>query len=154
MIIVSPPKEFKEEKSTVRATAVGSLDVDFLAENKLINELEKVEVWQDKLSQNFLDQDFLINVLDLINMQLASQINLLNTVSGGLLPDYNALTGVKVAVDDLTVQLCREDSGSNIACVQTPKTQNSLVSIAQGNFEVKNRVNQGGNTLITLRQSN
>lgn len=154
MIIVSPPKEFKEEKSTARASALGSLDVDFLAENKLINELEKVEVWQDKLSQNFLDQDFLINVLDLINMQLALQINLLNTVSGGLLPDYNALTGVKVAVDDLTVQLCREDSGSNIACVQTPKTQNSLVSIAQGNFEVKNRVNQGGNTLITLRQSN
>ena len=87
-------------------------------------------------------------------MQMAAQLNLLNTVSGGLLPDYNALTGVKVAVDELSVQLCREDAGSNIACVQTSKTQNSLVSIAQGSFEVKNRVNQGGNTLITLRQSN
>jgi hypothetical protein len=87
-------------------------------------------------------------------MQLASQINLLNTLDGKLLPDYNALTGVKVAVDDLSVQLCREDAGSNIACVQTSKTQNSFISIEQGNFEVKNRVNQGGNTLITLRQSN
>ena len=156
MIIVSPPKEFKEERSTVRVNESGVLDVDFLAENKLINELDKVEseTWQDKLSQNFLDQDFLINILDLINMQMAAQLNLLNTVSGGLLPDYNALTGVKVAVDELSVQLCREDAGSNIACVQTSKTQNSLVSIAQGSFEVKNRVNQGGNTLITLRQSN
>jgi len=155
MIIVSPPKEFKEEKSSVKVNASGSLDVDFLAENKLINELDKVEkeIWQDKLSQNFLEQNFLVNVLDLINMQLAAQLNVLNTIDGKLLPDYNALTNVKIAVDDLSVQLCREDAGSNIACVQTPKTQNSLVSMVQGSFEVNNRVNQGGNTIITLRQS-
>lgn len=154
MLILSPPKEFdKKEKDNITANR-GALDVDFLAENKLINVLDKEdsERWTDKLSANDLEQDFLVNVLDLVNAQLAAQLDLLNNQKAGLLPDYNALTNIKVTVDEITVELCRDD-GSNIQCIQTPKNQNSTITQIQGVYEFKNRVNSGGNTIIIVKQS-
>jgi hypothetical protein len=154
ILIISPPKEFKDEKDTLRKQAIGALDVDFLKETGLVNalEAEQKEIYVDRLSRNFLDSDFLANVLDIINAQLAAQLNLLNNQRAGLLPDYVATTGVVVEVDDLTVTLCRND-GSNQQCVSTPKTQNSTIVQQQGSVEIKNRVNSGGGTTITLRQN-
>lgn len=154
ILIISPPKEFREDKNAVKAQAKGALDVDFLKESGLVNafEAESKETYVDRLSRNFLEQDFLANVLDIINAQLAAQLNLLNTQKSGLLPDYVATTGVVVEVDDLSVTLCRND-GSNQQCVSTPKNQNSTIVQQQGSVEIKNRVNSGGGTTITLRQN-
>jgi len=154
MLIVAPPKELKEDKTTTRAQAKGALDVDFLKETGLVNafDLQQKEVYQNKLDRNFLNQDFLANILDIVNAQLAAQLNLLNTQKSGLLPDYVATTGVTVEVDDLQVTLCRND-GSNQQCVTTPKNQNSTIYQQQGSVEIKNRVNSGGGTTITLRQN-
>jgi FecR protein len=154
MLIVAPPKELKEDKTTTRAQAKGALDVDFLKETGLVNafDLQQKEVYQNKLDRNFLNQDFLANILDIVNAQLAAQLNLLNTQKSGLLPDYVATTGVTVEVDDLQVTLCRND-GSNQQCVTTPKNQNSTIYQQQGSVEIKNRVNNGGGTTITLRQN-
>jgi hypothetical protein len=154
MLIVAPPKELKEDKTTTRAQAKGALDVDFLKETGLVNafDLQQKEAYQNKLDRNFLNQDFLANILDIVNAQLAAQLNLLNTQKSGLLPDYVATTGVTVEVDDLQVTLCRND-GSNQQCVTTPKNQNSTIYQQQGSVEIKNRVNSGGGTTITLRQN-
>jgi FecR protein len=154
MLIVAPPKELKEDKTTTRAQAKGALDVDFLKETGLVNafDAQQKEVYQNKLDRNFLNQDFLANILDIVNAQLAAQLNLLNTQKSGLLPDYVATTGVTVEVDDLQVTLCRND-GSNQQCVTTPKNQNSTIYQQQGSVEIKNRVNSGGGTTITLRQN-
>ena len=100
----------------------------------------------------FRSQNFLANILDIIDAQLASQQNLLNTQKSGLLPDYVATSGVVASVDDLKVELCRND-GSNVQCVNTPKNQNTTITQQQGSVEIKNRVNNGGNTTITLRQN-
>jgi hypothetical protein len=153
MLIVSPPKEFKEKEKGLSAMNKGALDVDFLAENKLVDELTKDEQtrYEDKLSRNFLDSDFLANILDIINAQLAAQLDLLGKTKSGLLPDYNATTGVTAYVDDIVVELCR-DNGSDVMCVSTPKTQNSTVYMTQGAIEVKNRINSGNGTTITLIQ--
>ena len=78
--------------------------------------------------------------------------NLLAFNSNGLLPDYKASTGVKVAVDDMAVQLCRSD-GSNNQCVSVNKNESSTIIQQQGNVTVKNRVNSGNGTLITLKQN-
>ena len=123
MLIIAPPKEFGEQKTVAKVEMKGALDVDFLKEQGLVNVLDKqqAELFQDKLSRNFLDSDFLANVLDIINAQLAAQLDLLNNTKSGLLPDYNAVTGIVVTVDDLRVELCRDD-GSNVQCVSTPKT--------------------------------
>ena len=154
MLIVSPPRELAQSRDDRLDQRRGALDQDFLKEEGLKNEFDRQEPqFKDRLARNLLEQDFLVNVLDLVNAQLAAQMDLLNTQSGRLLPDYNALTNVKVAVDDMTVQLCRDDA-SNVQCISTNKYQNSLIIQQQGNVEIKNRVNNGAGTTITVRQSN
>jgi hypothetical protein len=83
---------------------------------------------------------------------LSSQQNLLNTQKSGLLPDYRATSGVVATVDDLVVELCRND-GSNTQCVTVPKNQNSTITQIQGAVEIMNRVNTGGSTTIILKQN-
>jgi hypothetical protein len=154
MLIVAPPKELnQEDKDQQKKLMKSALDVDFLKEQGLANALDaqQKEIYQDRLSRNFLDQDFLANVLDILDAQMKSQINLLNTTKGGLLPDYVATSGITVELDEPKVTLCR-DSGSDIQCVTTPTRQNSTIYQTQGSLDFKNRVNSGGGTVITLIQ--
>jgi hypothetical protein len=153
MLIVAPPRELRDDRTTTRIQAKGALDVDFLKETGLVNAFDKQEpAFQDKLSRNLLDQDFLANILDVINAQLAAELNLLNKTASGLLPDYKATTGIVAEVDDLSVTLSRND-GSNTQSVTVSKNQNSTIYMTQGVLEFKNRVNTGGSTTITLKQN-
>ena len=155
MLIVSPPGQLREANNDDRKRSLnqGALDVDFLKETGLVNVLEQQqkEVFQDKLSKNFLDQDFLANVLDIINAQLAAQLNLLNATSNRLLPDWIPTSGVTVELDEPVLILGRDD-GSNRMYVTLPTAQNSTVTMTQGSIEIKNRVNSGGTTTINLIQ--
>jgi hypothetical protein len=157
MLILSPPKELREseeDKQRRRLEMKGALDIDFLKETGLANAFEKEEkeMYQDKLSRNFLDQDLLANVLDIINAQLAAQLDLLGKTKSGLLPDYVPTSGVTVEVDDLQVTLCREGNGDT-QCITTPKNQNTTVTQIQGPIEIKNRINSGGSTIINATQN-
>jgi hypothetical protein len=157
LLVLSPPKELREtdaDKQKARASVKGALDIDFLAENKLVDVLDKEEkeMYQDKLSRNLLDNDFLANVLDIINAQLAAQLDLLGKTKSGLLPDYVPTSGVTVEVDDLSVTLCRE-GGGDTQCITAPKNQNTTVTQTQGPIEVKNRINSGGSTIINATQN-
>jgi hypothetical protein len=156
MLIVSPPKQLKQDTNEDRKKTLqaGALDVDFLKETGLVNAFEgqEKELFQDKLSRNLLDQNFLENILDVINRQLAAQLNMLNNINNNkLLPDWNATTGITVELDEPKLTLCRDD-GSNVQCVTTRSYQNSTIYQTQGSMEFKNRVNSGGNTIITLIQ--
>lgn len=155
LLIVSPPKQLEADAENKRRllSRASALDVDYLKETGLINEFDRqAPVYQDRLSKNLLDQEFLANILDIIDAQLAAQQNLLNTQKSGLLPDYVATSGVVATVDDLSVELCRND-GSNTQCVTVPKNQNSTITQIQGSVEIMNRVNSGGSTIITLKQN-
>ena len=154
MLIVAPPRELKNDTTTTKISMKGALDVDFLKETGLTNalDLQQKEIFKDSLSTNLLNQDFLANILDILNAQLAAQLNLLNSAKSGLLPDYSAITGIIATVDDNTVTLSRDD-GSNIQSVTVPKNQNSTIYQTQGVLDFKNRVNTGGTTVITLRQN-
>ena len=153
LLIISPPPEIKDDRSSVRTTTRGALDVDYLKETGLTNALDaqQKEIYQSKLDRNFLDQDFLANVLDIVNAQLAAQLDLLGKTKSGLLPDWVATSGITVEVDEPKLTLCR-DNGSDVQCITTPMTQNSTIYQTQGVMEFKNRVNQGGGTTITLIQ--
>ena len=157
LLILSPPKELREseeDKQRRRSEMKGALDVDFLKETGLASAFEKEdkEMYQDKLSRNFLDQDLLANVLDIINAQLAAQLDLLGKTKSGLLPDYVPTSGVVAEVDDLQVTLCRE-GGGDTQCITTPKNQNTTVTQIQGPIEIKNRINSGGSTIINATQN-
>ena len=152
MLIISPPK-FAKETNAQKSEMKGALDVDFLKTEGLANALDaqQKEVYLNKLDRNFLDQDFLANVLDIVNAQLAAQLDLLGKTKSGLLPDYNALTGVTVELDEPKVTLAR-DNGSDVMSVTTPTRQNSTIYMTQGAVDIKNRVNSGAGTTITLIQ--
>ena len=155
LLIVAPPKEFDRRDDRTKIDVKSALDVDFLKETGLnVNALDKSteQLYEDKLSRNLLDNTFLINILDLINAQLAAQLDLLNSTKSGLLPDYFAPSGIIVTVDEPKVTLFRDD-GSNVMSVTVPTTQNSVIYMTQGAIpEIKNRVNSGGNSSITLIQ--
>jgi hypothetical protein len=140
----------KKDNKDVRKDMRGPLDIDFLKEQGLTNALDDAnkQFFQDKLSQNFLDNTFLASLFDMIGNALNE--NLLGEVDS-MLPDYKKSSGIIVTKDDPTVSLCR-DSGADIQCVTTPQTQNSTLYQTQNNIEFKNRINQGGNTIITLIQ--
>ena len=152
LLILTPPPEIKRAQQEQRIEKVSLLAQDFLKEADLSNVLDaqQREIFKSKLAQNFLDQEFLANILALLNNQLDE--NLLAFNANGLLPDYKSSTGVKVAVDDMAVQLCRSD-GSNNQCVSVNKNESSTVIQQQGNVTIKNRVNSGNGTLITLKQN-
>ena len=149
MLILSPPKELKEsrQQNTIQKSY---LDVDFLAATGLENALDKVQmqIWQDKLSYTFLDTSFLNNVFDMIADALNEK--LLDEVDT-ILPDYRRSSGVIAVKDDPFVTLCR-DSGQDKQCVTTPINQSATVYQMQGSITIKNRINQGTGTVITLIQ--
>ena len=152
LLILTPPSEIKRAQQEAKSTTAASfLDQNFLKEADLGNVLadQQKEIFKNKLAQNFLDQQFLDNLLTMLNDQLNE--NFLK-IADGLLPDYKANSGVKVAVDEMAVTLCRSD-GSNNQCVSVNKSENSTIFQQQGNIIVKNRVNAGNGTVITLRQN-
>jgi hypothetical protein len=150
MLLLSPPKEIKESGKGDKMGSKSYLDVDFLKEKGLENALEAqlANMYVDRLAQNFLDNQFLANIFDMIGNSLNE--NLLSEVDS-VLPDYKKASGIIAVKDDISVSLCR-DNGSDQQCITTPLAQNSLIYQTQGSLEFKNRVNQGGNTIITIVQ--
>ena len=149
-LLVSPPEEMRKDKEDNRRTMRGPLDVDFLKEQGLTNALDDSarQFYQDRLSQNFLENSFLANLFDIMGNALNEK--LLGEVDS-MLPDYKKSSGIIVLKEDPTVSLCR-DNGADRMCITTPQTQNSTLFMTQNNIEFKNRINQGGNTIITVTQ--
>ena len=149
MIIVSPPREIREGRTEIKATN-NPLDKDFFKFDGLDNVLEAqmANLYQDKLSRNFLESDYLANLFEVMGNSLNEDF-LKDT--DNMLPDYKKSSGIIVTKDDPQITLCR-DTGSDRQCVTTPQTQSSTIYQTQGSLEFKNRVNQGGGTVITLIQ--
>jgi hypothetical protein len=99
-----------------------------------------------------LERDFLVNILDLINAMLKAQMDYLENANARLLPDYVSLTGIVAVIQDPIVQLCREDSSSNIACAQVQQTRDVTITFIQERMEFRNRVNAGGTSTIIIEQ--
>jgi len=83
--------------------------------------------------------------------QAAMLQNLIAPQNNNILPDYKKSTGVTESIGATEVTLCRND-GSNNQCIATPKDQNSTIIETQGSVTIKNRVNQGAGTSITVIQ--
>jgi hypothetical protein len=149
-ILISNPSELSKSTPTEKKLIFGSLDVDFLKEEGLANSLDDSakQFFQEKISQNFLDNNFLANLFDMIGELLNE--NVLVQVDA-MLPDYKKSSGIIVVKDDISLTLCR-NNGADRQCVTTPLTQNSTIYQTQNNIEFKNRVNQSGNTIIVLTQ--
>lgn len=149
LLIVSPPPEVKKAVAE-QQKIFNPLDFDFLKEKGLENflDMQANTFYENKLQRNFLDSQFLASLFDIIGNALDEKF--LEPVDP-VLPDYKKSSGIVVVKEDPDITLCR-DNGADIQCVTTPLTQNSTIYQHQGSLEFKNRVNQGGNTIITLIQ--
>jgi hypothetical protein len=152
MLIVTPPKEIREEKTKDRSKAF-----NFLDENALDKDLLKYDLLDknalDKptgLERNYLDSDFLLNYLDIqTNQLLGNELDQFN----GLLPKYDKSTNLKYNVDDNTLTLYRETASSYFE-LRVDTTRSLTVHINQDNLAIKQVVNSPGSTTITINQSN
>lgn len=149
LLIISPPKEVKQAVAE-QQKMFNPLDIDFLKEKGLENwlDMQANQIYENKLQKNFLDNSFLASMFEMMGNELDQKF--LEPVDP-VLPDYKKASGIVVYRDEMNIELCR-DTGADIQCVRTPLTQNSTIYQTQGALEFKNRINQGGNTIITLIQ--
>jgi len=163
LLILAPPQELMQarkdqqnQKNTFQGTA---LTQNFLAAADLGNVLAEqnaVIFSSTTLDKNFLSQDFLADILTLLNEELSKEFgNLLaKSKSNSVLPDYTASMQITATVTPISVTLYRSDSSGNQVSVTVPRDQNSQITQTQNeNVGFKNRVNQGGNTYISTKQN-
>lgn len=151
LLIVSPPKEIKdEEKNQDTKTA---LDVNFLNQDLLkYNELDKNELQSFKqLDINYLDVDFLVNLLDASNAQLAASQEQL-TEQKTLLPGYTEASGLRYFFNDDASKITLLKQGTHTASITLDKEADTVVNITQDSVPLTQRVNRGGTTTINIIQ--
>jgi hypothetical protein len=151
LIIVTPPRQAVIQETTV-TKRYNFLDEDLLGQDLLVyGELSKDYLKDyNKLDRNYLDSDFLFNLLDVSSSQLLG--NEL-TEFNGLLPKYNAASGLKYFVENDFVTLFRETS-SSYAEVKVSTNNSLTLNITQDNITITQMVNSAGTTSINIKQSN
>jgi hypothetical protein len=153
LLIVTPPKELKKKDEEVIVTK-NFLDQDFLNVDLLkYDELNKDYLINSRLDINYLEQNFLLNLLDAQSSQfLQSELEEFNS----LLPNYekyNKGAGLKYFTDDMdNVVLYREDV-NHYAELNTPSTGAMTYFLSQDSISIKQVINNAGSTTITIKQS-
>jgi len=152
LLIVTPPKEIK--KAQDETTTKNFLDQDFLNVDFLrYEELNRDYLVFTRLDINYLDQDFLLNVLDAQSSQfLQSELEEFNS----LLPNYNRYNkgaGLKYFVDDVNNLVLYREDVNHYAEVNVQDTSTLTYNLTQDNISIKQVVNNAGSTTITIQQS-
>lgn len=138
LLIVSPPSEITKALAAVKQGKNG-LDTNFLDSNFLDNLFLLVNAYAEK------------NDLDGNQTRVSSEDPYADIHKK--LPDWKKETGVQPIIRTDAAGVCRPDAASNVQCVFVPNSQNTTIMQTQGSTNVINRVNSGGNTIITLRQN-
>ena len=152
MLILTPPRESVNRGSEhVMKTAldINYLDADLLKFDDLnVNFLTALG---SRLDVDYLNQQFLSNLLDLLNAELLE--NMLKIAANeGLLPGYKKASGLNYVIVGNQLILYRSGT-SSYAEVTVDKDQNSLLSLSQDQYTLNQRVNGGGNSIIRISQS-
>jgi hypothetical protein len=151
MLIISPPREIKEEANrnseTRTALDINFLDRDFLKYNALDdNELDK----KNRLDTNYLDTDLLFNVLDASIAALFASMDSMSAQMS-MLPRYDAASQLKYSVDDLD-RLTLTRMTQHTAQITVHKEANAVLELWQEGIQTYQQINQGGSTRITIIQ--
>ena len=131
------------------ALDINYLDADLLKFDDLnVNFLTALG---SRLDVDYLNQQFLSNLLDLLNAELLE--NMLKIAANeGLLPGYKKASGLNYVIVGNQLILYRSGT-SSYAEVTVDKDQNSLLSLSQDQYTLNQRVNGGGNSIIRISQS-
>ena len=150
MLIVSPPPQVRETLQDVQQTA---LDTNFLNQDLLkfdeldVNYLEKFK----RLDLNFLDLDFLVNLLDLSNRRLSASLEAMSR-EASLLPSYDPESGLRYFFNEDESKVTVRLNTAPMAEVTVGVEHDAMVTINQRGWAVTQQINRGGTTIINITQ--
>ncbi len=150
MLIVAPPPQVREVMQETQTTA---LDVNFLNQDLLkfdeldVNYLEKFK----RLDLNFLDLDFLVNLLDLSNRRLSASLEAMSR-EASLLPSYDPESGLRYFFNEDESKVTVRLNTAPMAEVTVGVEHDAMVNINQRGWAVTQQINRGGTTIINIIQ--
>ena len=165
LIIISQPREIKvaEQEEEFKKTAT-ALDVDLLKFDELdktmedyIKELYEEEAMKaQQLDRNFLDQNFLGNVLDQLNaqlaLQLANQLKKEKTL-GEITLGLDEKTGITILDEDPEWYWHREAASGSVVELRLEQANSYIMNVQQGDFELLDFELGGTESEITIIQN-
>ena len=165
LIIISQPREIEvaEQEEEFKRTAT-ALDVDLLKFDELdktmddyIKELYEEEAMKaQQLDRNFLDQNFLGNVLDQLNaqlaLQLANQLKKEKTL-GEITLGLDEKTGITILDEDPEWYWHRESASGSVVELRLEQANSYIMNIQQGDFELLDFELGGTESEITIIQN-
>lgn len=150
MLILTKPKQVADNTEYKNVLDFNALDKDLLRFDGLNVDFLAEAI--GKLDVNYLEQAFLANQLDILNASLLE--NELNQPDDPTLPKYkpNKAAGMYHYYEDDRLTLYKENP-SHFASVTVSKYDNSTFTITQDGTTLKQDVKGSGGTSITIRQS-
>ena len=140
LLIISKPKEIAEQQSKEDYIKVAdALDIDFLEFDDLeIDYLEEeTDNWVTGLDIDFLEQNFLVNILDQINAELAKSMrNEFDKGQDGIRLGKDPETGITLLDEVPDWVWSREDAAGNYIILRLDKEYGYILNVVQGDYEI------------------
>ena len=163
LLIISQPREIeeavREEEFQKTATA---LDVDLLAFDELDKSMEDyIKELEDEddvgqLDRDFLAQNFLGNILDQLNLQLALQLGdklEKKKAKGDIVLGTDKETGITILDEDPEWYWHREAASGSTIELRLEQANSYIMNVQQGDFELLDFELGGTESEITIYQS-
>jgi len=157
LLIIRRPKEVEYEIERKRAVELADfLGFDFLEYDGLdVNQLdEDPEMWQTELDANYLDQNFLANVLDQLNQMLAKVLGgQLSKTKAKTMYGKDPVTGIELYNQNPN-WVFRRDSGTGMNVELVLDQQNGYnINLQQSDFETRDySLGDGSNDIDIIQK--
>ena len=140
LLIISKPKEIaKQQSKEDYVNIANALDIDFLEFDDLeVDYLEEeTENWVTGLDIDFLEQNFLVNILDQINAELSKSMRSeFDKGRDGIRLGKDPETGIVLLDEDPQWVWSREDGQGNYIELRLNKEYGYILNITQQDFEI------------------
>ena len=140
LLIISKPKEIEEQQTKESYVKVAdALDLDFLEFDDLeIDYLEEeVDNWVTGLDIDFLEQNFLVDILEQINKEFAKLMrNEFDKGQDGIRLGKDPETGITLLDEDPDWVWSREDAAGNYIELRLNKENGYVLNIVQQDYEI------------------
>ena len=158
MLLISKPQEIVKEQSKNQLEGVATaLDLDFLKFEGLNTDFLKEDSKQfsTMLDVDFLDQNFLDNVLDQLNKEFAKQIQseFEKEKTTGAAAGRDSNTGIILLDDKPSWIFTRDDGQGNNVYLKLDQEHNYKINLQQNDFQVFDYTLGGSGNVIYINQS-
>ncbi len=158
MLLISKPQEIAKEQSKNQLEGVATaLDLDFLKFEGLNTDYLKEDSKQfsTMLDVDFLDQNFLDNVLDQLNKEFAKQIQseFEKEKTTGAAAGRDSNTGIILLDDKPSWIFTRDDGQGNNVYLKLDQEHNYKINLQQNDFQVFDYTLGGSGNVIYIKQS-